>query len=119
MDKSIVVVLFEVTPKEGLMDEYLDMASTLKEELSKTQGLISIERFSSLSIDGKLLSMSVWESEEALLIWRNNIKHREYQKYGRDNIFEKYHLTISSPIRMYTKEDRAEAPLDSNEFFGL
>jgi len=36
-----VIVLFEVTIKEGRMDDYLNMAASLKEELAKADGFIS------------------------------------------------------------------------------
>ena len=43
------VVIFEVEPKQSGMDDYLDIASQLKEELEQVEGFISIERFRSLN----------------------------------------------------------------------
>ena len=48
-----VIVLFEVTVKEGRMDDYLNMAASLKEALAKADGFIGSERFESLSAKGK------------------------------------------------------------------
>ena len=119
MDNDRVVVLFEVTVKKGKMDEYMDLVALVREKFSDVEGLIYAERFSSLSTEGKLLSMSIWESEEAVERWRNNMEHKEYQKLGRDNIFEEYKITVASPIRTYSDRERDEAPEDSNEYFGL
>ncbi len=113
----MVLVIFEVTIKKDCMDGYLALAANLKDELMKSEGFIRSERFSSLVNEGKLLSLSVWESEEAVSKWRNQAKHRMSQKQGRDSMFESYHITVASKICSYSKDDRSEAPNDSNQFF--
>lgn len=112
-----VIVLFEVTVKNGKMDDYLRMAASLKESLGKAKGFIRSERFSSLSTDGKLLSMSVWENEESVAEWRNLAAHRTAQKTGRTNDFADYKITVVTPVRTYTMTGREEAPADSNTYF--
>ncbi|MDR0230585.1 MAG: antibiotic biosynthesis monooxygenase [Dysgonamonadaceae bacterium] len=119
MNKNKVIVIFEVKPKKEGMNDYLAHAANLKTELSKMEGFISTERFSSLNEEGKLLSLSVWENEETAANWRNQIAHRESQKAGRNFLFEKYHITVASVVREYTGNDRAEAPRDSNEYLNI
>ena len=110
------IVLFEVTVKSGKMDDYLKIADTLKESLSNAEGFIRSERFSSLTAEGKLLSMSAWENEECVSKWRNFAEHRMAQKHGRMNDFADYKITVVTPIRTYTMTDRTEAPADSDEY---
>ena len=110
------IVLFEVTVKNGRMDDYLKMAGSLKESLTNAEGFIRAERFSSLATEGKLLSMSVWENEECVSKWRNFAAHRMAQKHGRMNVFADYKITVVTPVRSYTRTDRAAAPVDSNEY---
>lgn len=112
-----VIVLFEVTVKEGKMDDYLRIAASLKESLGKAKGFIRSERFSSLATDGKLLSMSVWENAESVTEWRNLAAHRTAQKHGRINDFVDYKITVVTPVRTYTMNDRENAPTDSNTYF--
>ena len=112
-----VIVLFEVTVKDGKMDDYLRMAASLKESLGKAKGFIRSERFSSLATDGKLLSMSIWENEESVTEWRNLAAQRTAQKHGRINDFADYKITVVSPVRTYTMTGREEAPADSNKYF--
>ena len=45
-------------------------------------GFISVERFASVNNEGKFLSLSFWESEEAAAGWRNQVNHRQSQKGG-------------------------------------
>ena len=67
----MIAVIFEVEPKEGHLEPYLDIAAELKPELEAIDGFISVERFSSLTTPGKYLSLSFWRDEEALVEWRN------------------------------------------------
>lgn len=113
----MVMVLFEVTIKKDCMEQYLALAAALKEELAKAEGFIRSERFGSLSQEGKLLSMSIWEDEESIAKWRNQVAHRHSQQQGREQIFEEYRITVVSPLRQYTMEERTEAPDDSNRYF--
>lgn len=113
----MVLVLFEVMVKRNCMDSYLTLAANLKQELMKAEGFIRSERFTSLANEGKLLSLSVWENEEAVNKWRNQAAHRASQKQGRNSMFESYNITVASKIRSYSDEGRSEAPEDSNQFF--
>ncbi|WP_110955042.1 antibiotic biosynthesis monooxygenase family protein [Anaerosinus massiliensis] len=113
----MILVLFEVTIKKNHMDDYLALAANLKNELVKSEGFIRAERFSSLVNEGKLLSLSVWESEEAVSKWRNQIEHRMSQRQGHDAIFKSYTITVASQLRSYSNIERSDAPEDSNRQF--
>ena len=113
---SKVAVLFEVTPKKEYKETYLQLGDMLKSELTNMPGFISVERFLSLNEEGKLLSLSFWENEEAASNWRNKMNHRNCQKKGHDSLFEKYKISVAEVIRQYTKDDRQEAPEDSNRY---
>lgn len=114
----MIAVIFEVTPKEGMMGPYLDMAARMKEHLEGFDGFISVERFESLTTPGKLLSLSFWEDEEAVQRWRKLTAHRGAQEMGRQRFFEGYRLRVSHVLRDYGMEARDEAPLDSRTHHG-
>ena len=97
-------VIFEVKIAKMKKEEYLKIASNLKEQLVKMPGFISIERFQSLVEESKLLSLSFWEDEESLLKWKANIEHMAAQKKGRDSIFEDYRIRIVEVKRDYTMQ---------------
>jgi len=109
----MIAVIFEVLPYLGERHTYLDLAGELKAELEKIDGFLSIERFESLSMRGKLLSLSFWRDEEAVKIWRNVEAHRAAQKAGRNGIFADYRLRIGHVVRDYGMNERTEAPRDS------
>jgi heme-degrading monooxygenase HmoA len=109
----VIAVIFEVWPAEGRAGRYLDLAAALREELEAIPGFISIERFSSLSTPGKLLSLSLWRDEVAVAAWRNRPPHRAAQAEGRAGVLADYRLRIAAVTRDYGMSDRAEAPTDS------
>jgi heme-degrading monooxygenase HmoA len=119
MNNDKVVVIFEVKLQNETMEHYLKYAAGLKTKLSKMEGFVSAERFASMNEEGKLISVSFWENEEAAAKWRNHVEHRKSQKTGHDSLFEKYRITVASVIREYTNEDRTEAPRDSNEYLNI
>ncbi len=116
---SHVVVIFEVTPTAEGKAQYLKIAADLREEVKKAQGVISFERFSSLSQEGKILSMSIWENSDCVDQWRKTMAHRLAQQEGFRELFEEYTIRVCSVMREYTMSDRSEAPADSNSFLGI
>ena len=104
----MIAVIFEVTPKDGQKENYLDVAASLKPHLAEIDGFISVERFQSLTNPRN-------ENEAALEQWRNLAAHRGGQKTGREKIFEDYRLRVAHVSRDYGMFDRDEAPKDSLE----
>jgi heme-degrading monooxygenase HmoA len=103
----MVVVVFEVTMKEGRRQEYFDIAARLKEQLIEVEGFISVERFESLVTQGKYVSISFWEDEEAVRRWRDHVQHRWAQQHGLDNVFTDFRISVATIDRHYTLADRA------------
>lgn len=108
-------VIFEVIPTKTGKEEYLQIASMLKQFLQDRNGFISIERFQSLVDENKLLSLSFWEDEKSIELWRNQFEHRMAQDKGNAGIFEDYRIRVAKVERDYTKTNREQAPKDSNE----
>jgi heme-degrading monooxygenase HmoA len=106
----MIAVIFEVWPADGQMQTYLNLAATLRPDLEKIDGFISIERFESLVQKGKILSLSFWRDEEAVRRWREFEAHREAQSAGRAGVFRDYRLRVANVIRDYGMNDRAQVP---------
>lgn len=114
----MIIVLFEVWPHADHQKEYLDIAASLRTELQAIDGFISVERFASLTEEGKLLSMSVWRDEEAVQRWRNLESHRAAQSQGREGMFRDYRIRVATVLRDYSLVGRDQAPADSRESHG-
>lgn len=109
----MIAVIFEVWPSEHGRQDYLNLAAALRPLLDDIDGFISIERFSSLSEPGKLLSLSFFRDEAALAQWRQLEAHRAAQTVGRQGVFDDYRLRIATVVRDYGMAERQQAPADS------
>ena len=114
----MIVVIFESRPKAGKKQAYLDMAAALMPLVADVDGFISIERFQSVSDEGKMVALSFWRDEASVSAWRNVMEHRRVQQKSRQTVFEDYRLRIAQVVRDYTLNDRAQAPADSVSFAG-
>lgn len=59
----MIAVLFEAKAAPAHQARYLQLAAELKPLLADIDGFIDIERFQSLTTDGKILSLSWWRDE--------------------------------------------------------
>ena len=91
-------VMFEVRPKKERWDDYLALAQQLRPKLEAIDGFIANERFKSLRAEGKLLSLSIWRDEKAVIRWRTHAEHHDVQKKGRFEVFEDYHLRVGEIV---------------------
>lgn len=114
----MIAVIFEVWPRDGYRQAYLDIAAELRPLLDEIDGFISIERFESLTEPGKILSLSFWRDEQAVEVWRKREEHRTAQAYGREKAFKDYRLRIAGVIRDYGMSEREQAPEDSRRLHG-
>jgi len=110
METWMYMVIFEVQPRPGRENDYLALARQLRRELEKIDGFISIERFASLSNEGKILSLSFWRDEAAVKRWREHPGHREAQQRGREEIFADYRIRVAAVVRDYSLRERAQSP---------
>ncbi|MEE2957302.1 MAG: antibiotic biosynthesis monooxygenase [Pseudomonadota bacterium] len=102
----MIVVVFEVTldPKDG--HKYFDLAASLRPELEKIDGFISVERFESLTNENKFLSLSFWRDEDAVAAWHKNENHGYAQTLGKSTIFTDFQITVAKIFKQYTLADR-------------
>jgi len=109
----MIAVIFEVWPDAEHRQDYFDIAASLKSDLEKIDGFISVERFTSLVEEGKILSLSFWRDEDAVKRWRTHLEHRAAQRAGRGGIFRDYRLRVASVLRDYGMFEREQAPADA------
>src|SRR5258708_13032590 len=91
-------VIFEVQPKSERFDDYLALAKQLKPKLEAIDGFIDNERFKSKRDERRLVSLSIWRDEKALIRWRTHGEHHGVQEKGRFEVFEDYHLPVGEIV---------------------
>jgi heme-degrading monooxygenase HmoA len=94
VEALMFVVIFEVQPRSGRFEDYLELAKQLKPKLEATDGFIDNERFKSTRNERRVLSLSTWRDEKAVVRWRTHGEHHGVQEKGRSEVFEDYHLRV-------------------------
>lgn len=87
-------LIFEIQPKQEKFDEYLKLAKYLRPKLEEIVGFIDIDRFASQRTKGRLLSLSTWRDEKAVVRWRTQPDHHAVQERGRFDVFADYRLRV-------------------------
>ncbi len=114
----MLAVIFEFWTNPDKADIYWDHAKAMSELVKDADGFISIERFESVSEEGKFVSLSFWRDEAAVQAWRNRLQHRAAQSAGRAGAFKDYRLRVAEVSRDYSMERRDQAPADSRSAHG-
>ena len=113
------VVIFEVQPKSERWDDYLETAKLLRPELERIDGFLDNERYKSERTEGRVLSLSSWRDEKALVRWRTQATHHDQgQARGRFEIFQDYHLRVgevTADSRQSPDTQRAGQRFDATE----
>lgn len=74
------------------------------------KGLISIERFQSLTDDGKVLSLSFWEDQASITQWRNQMAHSIAEQTGIvPCLFNSYRIRVAEVVQDYSETVHIEA----------
>jgi heme-degrading monooxygenase HmoA len=107
-------VIFEVKPKRGRFDEYLELAKELKPILERIDGFVDIDRLESKLQPGWILSHSTWRDEKSVIRWRTQPRHHEVQERGRGSVFEDYHLRVGEVV--FDSSPSAAAPVREQRF---
>jgi heme-degrading monooxygenase HmoA len=78
---------------------YAEMVQVMLDCAAEIPGYIGIE--SSRIADGFAVTVSYWDSEDAIKTWRNHAKHQVAQKIGRDRWYDNFQLRVARVERQY------------------
>jgi heme-degrading monooxygenase HmoA len=92
----VFAAIFEVQPKQGKFDEYLSLAKFLRPKLEAIDGFVEIDRFANERTPRRVLSLSTWRDEKAVVRWRTQSDHQAAQEKGRFEVFEDRHLQLAT-----------------------
>ena len=82
-------VIFTTIVEDNLKG-YLEAAERMEELAKQQKGFLGIE--SARNVLG--ITVSYWETLDAILFWKNNIEHTEVRNLGREKWYKKYQLRI-------------------------
>ncbi|ELY2856988.1 antibiotic biosynthesis monooxygenase [Cronobacter dublinensis] len=102
----MIAILFEAQALPQAQQRYFDLAAGLKPLLADAPGFIDLERFQSLTAPDRFLSLSWWESEEAVRQWKGNLMHQAAQQEGKERIFAHYRIRVAQVLRDYSSDTK-------------
>lgn len=88
-------------------DGYAEAAERMAELAAQQSGYLGIE--SARGTDGVGITVSYWESEEAIANWRRHIEHAATRERGRNAWYEHYEVRVAKVERAYGKPQRNSA----------
>jgi heme-degrading monooxygenase HmoA len=96
-------VIFTSLRTEG-DDGYGDMSAKMVEMAAQQPGFLGVE--SARGADGLGITVSYWESEEAIANWRSNAEHRIAQQNGRERWYSEFVTRVAKVerARTFTKQ---------------
>ena len=93
----MVIAIFRSTLRDEHDAEFQDLAQEMMELATGMPGFRSYKVF--VADDGERCSLIEFESQEAMLAWRNQPAHRAAQERGRNDFYESYELQVVEPLR--------------------
>jgi len=85
------------TLRTSVEEGYLETAQRMEELAKLQEGYLGIE-----SARGEIgITVSYWESLDAILKWKNNAEHTLAMRLGKELWYEKYQLRICKVEREY------------------
>jgi heme-degrading monooxygenase HmoA len=95
----MILALFAFRLRPDVHEEFEHTVERMVELVRTIPGFISLDLFR--AEDGRTLAVPRFESEEALLTWRNHPEHLNAQRQGIDVFFDDYWIDVCSTIRSY------------------
>lgn len=85
-------VIFTSVRRPGGEEEYQAVARRMYDLASRQAGFLGFE--TARGHDGLGISVSYWDSPEAIQRWKADVEHREAQRRGRDEWYACYRLRV-------------------------
>lgn len=91
-------VVFQFRPHPQHRGTYFAIVAELRPELLRVPGFLANERFADRRDPDALVSISLWEDEDAIRRWRAHAGHRVAQARGKREVFAGYRLRVAEAV---------------------
>ena len=93
----MILTVFRSKLREGVEEEYYDLAPKIVLEAETMPGFIS--RKSYLADDGERLSLVAFDNEESQRAWAKNAVHINAMNKGRESFYSEYFVQVCEVVR--------------------
>ncbi len=103
--KPYFSVIF-VSLKSGQLDGYAEMADRMVELAKQQSGFIDL--LSATTKDGYTVTISYWNSPQAIADWKANVEHQVAQDRGKALWYDYFRLEVAEVQRAYEWQKEVE-----------
>ena len=100
-----VVTVFRSRLRPDANPGYGEVAEEMEAAARQTPGFVDFKVFT--APDGERVSLITFETTEAQRAWRDDPRHREAQKRGRDEFYQEYSIQIADCVQVRQWESDA------------
>lgn len=97
-EKECYAVIFTATKGEN-PEGYEEMAMEMVNLAMQQQGFLNIEH---AEMAGTSITISYWDSEEAIKNWKKNTRHQLAQEKGKAGWYSSYSIKVAKVTREYS-----------------
>ncbi|MCZ7565322.1 MAG: antibiotic biosynthesis monooxygenase [Burkholderiales bacterium] len=97
----MIACIIEFSVREGRDARLREVLAPLLAEVSGVPGFVSKETFDSRARPGRILTVSYWETRDALQQWMASASHRHAIVEGKRDILADYAIRIAEVERAY------------------
>jgi heme-degrading monooxygenase HmoA len=90
--------VFQFRPHPEHRGTYFAIVAELRPELQRVPGFLANERFTGRTDPDGLVSISLWQGEDAIRRWREHAGHRVAQARGKREVFAGYRLRVGETV---------------------
>jgi heme-degrading monooxygenase HmoA len=93
----MIVTVFRNRLRPEATEAYAELAPKMVELAKQQPGFLSMKTYT--AADGERVTIAEFESDEAVLAWRNNAIHQDVQERGRTELYAEYVSQTCEVIR--------------------
>jgi heme-degrading monooxygenase HmoA len=97
-----VVTVFRSTLRDDPDDGYLALDAMLRERAASLGGLVDVTSF--VAEDGERVTVVTFEDQASHDRWAHDDVHREAQRLGREAVYARYSIQVSTCTRATERE---------------
>lgn len=110
IERPYYAVIFSSRRTDAEPEGYARMAERMAELAAEQPGYLGHE--TARDADGFGITVSYWDSEEAVRNWKRVAEHREAQRLGRERWYREYRIRVARVDREYGYEAAATGRTD-------
>ena len=93
----MVITLFRSRLTQQAGDDYTRCRARCSSGRRPIPGFVAMKSFK--ADDGERLTVVWWETDELQAAWRQDERHREAQRKGRERWYHYYHIEVANVLR--------------------